>query len=104
MYAPASTPCSDQSCAGGVVTSYSACDGMGNCEGNESMSTCPNNLGCQGTGCAMVCGTNDSNGDALCATGYWCNGLMCLQLLPPSSPCSRGTQCTSGNCSGNMCQ
>jgi hypothetical protein len=100
---PSGTMCSATTCAGGILSMSTSCDGMGSCSVGSS-TPCPNGLGCtaSGTMCRIVCGTNDAN----CQSGYYCDGVgagACQPLLPMGAFCTQSHQCQSTFCFGNMC-
>jgi hypothetical protein len=110
QYPANTTTCAATSCSGSTLTTYTTCDAAGHCSGGGMTSTCPANLTCngQGSACRAGCGGNNAQGDGNCTMGDWCDGVafgVCQapQASGAGSPCNRGTQCQSGNCTGNHC-
>ncbi len=96
-----STMCQAQSCSGSTVTASATCNGTGTC-GPSTPAPCPNNLACaNATSCATSCTPSTTSG---CAANSTCNAGGTACLLNSGQPCSVGSQCLSGVCTGNACQ
>jgi hypothetical protein len=96
-YPGSATSCAATSCTGSTLTTFTACGALGTCDGAPALSMCPNNLACSGTACATACGANDTQGDAKCALGFWCDGVAggaCDAPQATGAACTRDSQCT----------
>jgi hypothetical protein len=107
VLAPSTTVCSlTAACSEGNQLEAEFCDGNGACEGATQTQPCPGNLACRDAdGCWSSCLTNDDEGDARCAEGFWCNvpwfdpnTVECVPKLGPLAGCSRDAMCLSGLC------
>ncbi len=96
--AAAASPCSGDSCGGGIETHASSCDGVGRC--NDAPKHC-GAYACGGTKCKTACAVSSD-----CVLGFVCKGVVCVpapSLGQPCSstvPCDGGLFCTDGVCCG----
>jgi hypothetical protein len=97
-YPLGSTPCGKNTCASGVETHLSLCDGAGSC--SDVPRGCAA-YACDATACRNTCVTA-----AHCAAGYVCFKGACVpsgdlgEACSPSKGCSAGLFCTDGVCCG----
>ena len=94
------TACAATSCTGSTLTTFTTCN-AGACTGGGTPAACPGDFACNGggTACLLACGTDDAAGDANCATGFWCDGVVAGACQAPQGtggPCTRDSQCTNG--------
>jgi hypothetical protein len=47
-----------------------------------------------------VCHSNDPNGDAMCPSGDYCDGVMCHLKFGTGLACVRDGECAHGTCNG----
>jgi hypothetical protein len=85
------------------ATTDTQCDGNGNCATLPMIAACPGNYKCAS---ASACYTSCTPGTTThCIANYYtCNTAGTGCLLSTGQPCSAGSQCASGSCSGNICQ
>ena len=89
--------CRAPSCAGGVATLATTCDGSGVCPGAQHQTCAP--YTCAGTACAGTCTV-----DGDCAgSAYWCSAGVCVSKLAAGQACARAGQCGSGACVDRVC-
>jgi hypothetical protein len=90
--------CSTASCASGVATATSYCDGAGTCIAGGTTSCSP--YACNGTACGTKCATNTD-----CASGYHCDttSSTCLTNGANGTACTDPAACMSGNCVDGVC-
>ncbi|MFI5297189.1 MAG: hypothetical protein ACHREM_03755, partial [Polyangiales bacterium] len=94
-----SVACAGPTCANGVLTAGSNCDGSGNCVATASSSCSPYVCNTGGTACTATCAS-----DSQCAANYYCGtGGVCTKQLTNGTACSAGDQCTSGACADGFC-
>jgi len=106
MQQATTTPCGPAvMCMSGMYQPQSFCSGAGLC---NTMS--PTGCGayvCNGAGTACLGSCNTANGDADCASGYYCSGgtNTCLPKKAPGggNTCSAGHECTTGFCVDGFC-
>ena len=94
---PGGTTCAASSCSDGVLTSASACNGIGACVPGRGMS-------CSPFACNPVTGNcfNTCDSDAQCEGGVPCLNGSCF-LYSPVMPCSVNAECASGFCASGVC-
>lgn len=93
-------------CTGGNQLEAEFCDGEGVCVESTETQPCPDHLACDGVdGCFSSCLTNDAEGDARCAEGFWCNvpwfdpdTSVCTPKGGLLALCFRNSMCLSGKC------
>jgi hypothetical protein len=92
-----STVCKDPSCAIGVATAASTCNGSGTCITPAAKQCASNLCATDGSGtCAGSCTPTS------CPTGFYCDSTgNCAQKKASGSGniCSTGAECSSGHCS-----
>jgi hypothetical protein len=92
------TPCAAAGCSAGQQSTASLCDGVGNCVPGSTTSCSP--YVCGGSTCLTDC---TSNGNADCATGFYCDGTNCQPTKMNGTGCNGPSECTSGNCVDGVC-
>jgi hypothetical protein len=111
VFAPATTPCEVSTCADGNQLEARFCDGGGVCNRQSEIQSCPDNLACEDAAdCWSSCLSNDAEGDARCAEGYWCavpwfepDVLRCSPKIGFLGLCNRDSMCLSGQCMIPFC-
>jgi hypothetical protein len=93
-----STPCgSTQSCSGGIETKQDYCNGAGTCIDNGTVACAP--YSCGTTACAVTCSISNP-----CNPGYYCDtNNQCQALKPNGTTCVNDNECTSAQCTDNVC-
>jgi hypothetical protein len=94
--APATTSCRAASCASGVATAASSCNGTGACP-TAVTSSC-GLFACGTTACKTTCAA-----DTDCASGDACSGTTCVAKQSNGTACTTATQCSSGACVDGLC-
>ncbi len=87
--------CSAGSCASGVATLTTFCDGEGSCPTPQNQICAP--ADCVGTLCGGGCPT------IACAAGSYCSGGVCEPKLGPGTTCNDNSQCANGLCTDGFC-
>jgi hypothetical protein len=95
-YPAAETTCLPATCAEGVASPASSCDGAGSCVVAEG-SSC-GAYACGPGGCLEACASADD-----CAVGFFCVAGACTALLPEGAACERPDQCGTGFCVDGLC-
>jgi uncharacterized repeat protein (TIGR01451 family)/uncharacterized protein (TIGR03382 family) len=98
VYPSSAVSCRAGSCAGGVATLATTCDGEGSCPPVQHQ-TCAPYL-CGATGCAGDCTVDP---DCVPTTTQWCSGGVCVPRQGTGSVCSGDAQCASGHCVHGAC-
>ena len=99
-YPSPSVNCGKQSCANGVKTRATTCDGAGKC---DPVTTVTCDQGCAGDDCQGAC-----TADVDCATsasGHYCDTdtHACTPLKPLGHACAMSSECTSNHCADGVC-
>ncbi len=97
-YSPKSTPCSANTCVGGVETHASTCDAAGKC--NDVPKSCAPYL-CDATACKSSCASA-----ADCVAGADCKAKVCTVTFLPKlgDPCTDASSCpSSAFCTDGVC-
>ena len=92
---PAGTVCAPPSCANGILTPASTCDGNGTCRPGQP-EPCPNG-NCSGSSCGP-CASRFQ-----CGTTRWCNAGTCQPRKANGTACAVSQQCQSNYCVNNVC-
>jgi hypothetical protein len=92
------TICRSASCAAGVRTPVSTCDGAGTCVAGAGQPCAPFTCNSAGTDCFSSC--TDSN---QCQPPNQCDSNGRCGTKASGSPCSSGPECTSGFCVEGVC-
>ncbi|MFI5298197.1 MAG: hypothetical protein ACHREM_08880 [Polyangiales bacterium] len=95
-YPKTTTECIKASCASGVETLQTFCDGAGHCPTPTTTACTP--FLCSGTACGSSCTSN-----AQCVSGKACSGGICGTPLSNGSACSSAAICNSGFCANGIC-
>ena len=90
------TVCATPSCAAGIATAASLCDGAGKCVAGATATCAP--FVCGATACKTTCTAN-----ADCVSGDYCNGTLCQPALTLGSSCTAAEACASGACTDGVC-
>lgn len=97
-YPGAGVPCGADSCAAGVETHVSACDGKGSC--SDVPKSC-GSYACSGSACKVSCAATSD-----CATGFYCDTAKsaCVPLTGLGRKCDASTPCTAAlSCVDGVC-
>ena len=87
--------CSAGSCASGVATLTTFCDGEGSCPLPQNQICAP--ADCVGTLCGGGCPT------IACAAGSYCSAGVCEPKLGQGKTCNDNSQCANGLCTDGFC-
>jgi len=94
-YPAVTTACSGATCAAGVETHPSFCDGSGKC--SDTAKACGAYV-CGATACLSSC-----TGNAQCATGFYCASGACVPVADLGKECSTGGSCSTTYCVDGVC-
>ena len=100
--------CGAAACAGAMLTPAPLCGGSGTWQrlaGAARALSGPPRLRERGPHASTGCGGNNAAGDAVCAAGYWCDGVgagACQARQAAGGACTRSSQCIN-TCSGTTC-
>jgi len=97
-YPPVTTSCSGNTCASGIETHLSLCDGAGKC--SDTAKSC-GAYACGSSACKSSCTVATTKLD--CAPGYYCAGTSCVPAVDLGKDCSSATECTTGFCTDGVC-
>ena len=93
------TQCAAGTCAGAILTSPRACDGLGTCQA-ATTSACPGFFNCNSA--AGVCKTSCAPAGADCVAPASCSGTACT-LKGVGVSCGAAGECASGFCEQGVC-
>ncbi len=95
------TNCLAQTCTGTTQTNASLCNGSGSCIAGSTQMCAAGYMCIAGNppSCPTTCSADTVGGDAACASGFYCNGAMCVPKIANGQACTvRDGHCTNSHC------